>query len=371
MRICHIIVGTDVGGAEQSLRRLLLQSKTERQDYLVVSITTIGSVGQSLRDAGIRVEALGLAGLADVLPAFVKLRRLLREFAPDIVQTWMYHADLFGGLAARSVGIDRVVWGIRNTLVPSETRQQRLISRTCAALSWWLPKSIVCVAHASIQPYVEAGYDPSKMVVIGNGLDFGPFDRVLDASQMGSSTIETVTVTCIGRLHADKGQDLLLQAAARVATEKDVTFLFVGRDCSMDNPAFAKLVRDARVHHRIIAVGERSDVAEILARTTVFCLPSRTEGFPNALAEAMAMNRPCVAADVGDAAAVLGPTGILVPAQQPAKLAEALDRLLAMKATDRNTMGAASGQRVRSHFSIQTVLMRYSDLYKRISGGLV
>jgi glycosyltransferase involved in cell wall biosynthesis len=339
------------------------------RDFLIVSLTTIGPIGLDLQRRGFRVEALGLAGPLSMGATLFRLRRLLRGFAPDIVQTWMYHADLFGGLMARSLGL-KVVWSIRNTVVPSEGLAQRLISKLCAHLSWWLPRAIVCVAKSTVPPYVRAGYDPAKMVVIGNGLEFETFDRALTREKQRSGNV--ANILCVGRFHRDKGQDILLDAAVQLLSgRKDLSFVFAGRGCSWDNPTFRELVNRYGIGEHVVALGERSDIPELLTDATIFCLPSRTEGFPNGLAEAMAMNRACVAADVGDAADLLGGTGILVPAQRPAELANALARALSMPAAELDAMGMASGRRVRAEFSIQTARIRYLDLYQKIIEGMI
>lgn len=370
MRICHIIVGMNIGGAEQFLRRLL-QASNAPKEALVISLTTIGPIGLDLKNSGLRVEALEISGVTSLLTAFVRLRRILRDFNPDIVQTWMYHADLMGGLATRSLGMNCVVWGVRNTMVPKGNTRQRLISWLCAWLSRWLPKAIVCAAQASREPYIAAGYDARKMIVIGNGLVFDVYDASL-TNQHRMPLNAPPTILCVGRLHADKGQDILLEAAVTVlSTYKDVKFVFAGRGCTMENPDFRVLVERANIAGSVVALGERSDIPDILAGASIFCLPSRTEGFPNALIEAMAMERFCVCTDTGDAADVLGETGIVVPPQRPAQLAEALINALTMPAEERVAAGQRAGQRARSQFSIQTTLMRYLDLYQRIMRGVI
>lgn len=372
MRICHIIVGTNVGGAEQALRRLLQAEGAANQDRLVISLTTVGPVGREIRALGLQVEALGASGPLSAILAFLRLRKLLRDFAPDVVQTWMYHADIFGGLAARSLGLNCVFWGIRNTQVPSRTFFQRVLSFAGARLSNWVPRAIICVAHSSLEPYAKAGYRRDRMKVIGNGLDFVPYDRIV-ADHMIASPIPIAQhlrrIVSVGRFHTLKGQDILLEAGAELVAHEPATFVLVGRGCDNGNASFWNVVQKTGMRDHIIALGERTDVPEIMLGCSVFCLPSRTEGFPNVLLEAMALGMFCVASRAGDSARILGDTGILVSAGDPGALAAGLRTAMLMDPDERRRMGQMARGRARSLFSIDKIVSRYHDLYKAVLEG--
>ena len=119
IRVLHIIVDLDIGGAELMLKRLV-ESQQNRADYRlkVISLTGIGKVGRELQSSGVEVEAMGMRSALDTPRALWRLVRRIRAFRPDIVQTWMYHADLLGGLAARLAGNRNVIWGVRGTAIP-------------------------------------------------------------------------------------------------------------------------------------------------------------------------------------------------------------------------------------------------------------
>ena len=126
----------------------------------------------------------------------------------------------------------------------------------------------------------------------------------------------------VGRFHADKGQDNFVKATAIVAQHYPaVKFLLVGRDCDVNNAQLMKWLNEKGLQARFVMLGERSDVPVCLAAMDVFCMPSRTEGFPIGLGEAMATGLPCVATNVGDTAVLTGDTAILVPPQNAQALA--------------------------------------------------
>ncbi len=358
MKVAHVIVGLDVGGAEGALSRLVLAGGN---DVLVISLTDLGAIGKRLQANNVRVEALGLRAGWQAPIAFLRLVRMLRAFGPDVVQTWMYHADLIGGLAARLAGVGVVCWGVRNSLVPKTGMGQKLLSAICAWLSRTVPSAIVCVSKASIEPYARAGYDMSRARVIHNGVDLPAV-----IAQASPDARQLLRIGCVGRWHEDKGQDVLLAALGSLA-RTDFVLVLIGRGCSTDNDALMEHIRSSGLAaDRIELLGERSDVPALLATLDIFCMPSRTEGFPNGLAEAMASGRACVASDVGDAAELLDGTGTLVPPEYPAGLARALDRALDMTPTDREQMGTRSRERIGSHFSVQSMSRAYNALYREL-----
>lgn len=365
MRIVHVIVGLDVGGAERSLQNLVLSDTDAPREVLVVSLTRSGPVGNRLSGAGIRVVCLGMHGIVSGLLAFPRLVAVLWRFRADVVQSWMYHADLVGGLAARIAGVPAVVWGIRNSMVPGGSLKQRLVSRACARLSSSLPSAIVCVSEASISPYETAGYDATKMRVIRNGCPVGDFSAQRPRPRQGAAPI---VIGCVGRWHADKGQDILLRAAALVRQRRsDFRVVLAGRDCNHANQALRGMIADLGLEDSIALLGERHDVSAVLSGFDIFCMPSRTEGFPNCLAEAMASGLYCIATDTGDAGYLLGGAGRLVETASPEALAEALLGGMDLSEAARCDIGEHANARVQIHFSVAAMRDAYYGLYRNLT----
>jgi len=144
MRVVHIISGLGLGGAERMLARLCAEHLGQGLcEPVVISLGDEGVLGPQLRSTGIRVEALGMTGVAGAPLAIWRLTRLLRELKPQVVQTWLYHADIIGGLASRAGGIRALAWNIRCTAFGS-SRTTGMVVALAARLSRALPASIVC-----------------------------------------------------------------------------------------------------------------------------------------------------------------------------------------------------------------------------------
>ncbi|MBC7488667.1 MAG: glycosyltransferase [Glaciimonas sp.] len=371
-KIIHVIVSLNVGGAETMLKRLIMSSPESIPETVVVSLTTLGVIGESLRTHGVCVRTLGMSSFLHSPIALWRLIRLIRQYRPEIVQTWMYHADLLGGLAAHMAGNWHVIWGIRTTDISTGGCSATAIVRWfCARLSTWVPSVIVCAAEASRQSHIAVGYDATKMVVIPNGYNFAwlkaSFEERQSLREQCDITQNDVVVGSLGRFHSDKDQENFVRSAALLAQEyPQLRFLMVGRDLAWDNTQLVDWIVSTGFKERFVLLGERKDVPQCLAAMDIFCLHSRTEGFPNVLAEAMAMGLPCVTTDVGDAAMLLADTGVVVPQGDAMALAQGVEKLLAFDQKARHALGMRAKARVEAEFSMARARERYEEIYRQI-----
>jgi glycosyltransferase involved in cell wall biosynthesis len=372
----HVISGLGVGGAELMLARLV-ESPNGNPNHrnVVVSLTSTGKVGVQLKALGIEVHALDMRFALDMPRAFWRLVRLIRAVRPDVVQTWMYHADLLGGLAARMAGIKNVIWGIRTTDVSAGGgRATAGVRWLCARLSHWVPHTIVCAAEASRRVHLALGYRADCMVVIPNGFDLArlhvtPRQVAVLRSECGFAS-DTVVVGTLGRFNAVKDPKNFVGAAGLLGKKfPQVKFLMVGRDCDAANVQLMGWITATGFASNFVLLGERSDPAVCLAAMDVFCLSSRTEGFPNVVGEAMAMRKACVVTDVGDAAYLLGDCGVVVPKEDSAALADGMAKLLSLSAVDRAELGGRAHARIASEFTMERTRERFEAVYASVLAG--
>lgn len=370
-----MIVGLNVGGAESMLKRLLL-SHSDRNDihHIVISLTGLGEIGGQLIDKGLTVHCLKISSVFNLPIGFLQLRALLKQIHPSIVQTWMYHADLIGGLAARSVGIEAIIWGVRTTHI-TQGRVTIYIRKICALLSGWLPQIILCAARSSCRLHQDIGYKKSKMHVIPNGFSIGDEHNV----SVNGNTLRaelgindnSLLIVSVGRFNPDKDHETFIRAAQRVLAKRpEAKFVLVGRDLDRTNKTLTRSIQNSGIGSAVYLLGHRPDVSSILQCCDVFCLHSITEGFPNVLGEAMACQLPCVTTDVGDARYLLGDDKWVVPPKSPSVLADKIVILLSMSRSERGLLGAENADRIKTRFEMSAISDRYFDLYRLTSSCL-
>lgn len=374
MYVLHIITGLNVGGAELMLKRLV-ESHHGNASYrhVVISLTGVGAVGQQLQALGVDVQALGMRSPLDTPRVLWQLVRLIRLSRPDIVQTWMYHSDLLGGLAARLAGNRNVIWGIRTTEVKAGgSPATAVVRQMCAYLSRWVPHKIVCAAEASRCAHVALGYDAARMVVVPNGVDLTRWlttanQRTMLRTECGFNA-NHVVVGIVGRFSPVKDQENFVRAAGLLAQQHaHARFLMIGRGLDAENSELAHWISRTGHVDRFVLLGERADVQICLAAMDLFCLSSRTEGFPNVVGEAMATGLPCVVTDVGDAAMLVAATGVVVPKEDPVALAQGLTRVLAMVPDERRQLGQKAKARIHAEFTMARARERFEAIYKCVA----
>jgi glycosyltransferase involved in cell wall biosynthesis len=372
-RILHIITSLDVGGAQVSLLRLLSHLGDQFTSE-VVSLTTENIIGKQIRELGIPVHALGLRpGVPD--PRLVtRLAGVIRRFQPDLIQTWMYHADLSGGLAARIAGSPPVIWNIRHSLgnLRDLKSSTRLVVKACALASHCLPVKIICNAQAGLRSHAAVGYDIVKMLVIPNGFDLEEFHPDLHARlsvrhELGLPD-ETILIGLCGRFHPQKDHENFLQAAGILhRNNPEIRFVLWGKDVYLENTIFQQWISHYGLGECVHLLGPRTDSPRLNAALDIATLSAAFgEAFPNVVGEAMACEVPCVVTDVGDAALIVGDTGKVVPVRSASSLADAWEEMLIMPYQERILLGKNARKRMVEHFSLKKTTAAYAGLYQDI-----
>ncbi|MCP1632355.1 glycosyltransferase involved in cell wall biosynthesis [Kerstersia gyiorum] len=375
LRVTHIIGGLGQGGAEAVLLRLVAASASRCQ-HTVISLSDEGVYGAPLREAGAEVIALGASRGGGMWRAFRQLRQLLRNLRPDAVQTWMYHGNVIGGLAARSVGLNNVAWGIRNAGVSLEksSRLARLTFRLGAWCSGWLPRLIVCCAQDARVRHEQAGYVAEKLVTVPNGYDLARFTRDPAGRERlrreWKVDADTWLFGCVARWDPLKDHTNLLEAFARLRRdhpEAPLRCVLVGRDMDAANTALASLLQRLQLTDSVILAGPSQDIPAVMSALDTHVLSSLAEGFPNVVAEAMACGTLVVATDVGDAADIVGDAGWIVPARDADALAQGMAQAWQTDGEGRAERGRAS---VTARFGLERMAQRYEAIWEGLRARL-
>lgn len=371
MVVLHIIIDLTAGGAELMLKRLIASHRDHPEfRHVVLSLRGLGTVGPDLIAMGTEVRTLGVRSPASFPIAMRKLVSQIRSLDPDVVQTWMYHADLFGGLAARLAGKRPIVWNVRIAEIGPEmgvSRLTSLIRRACARLSGRLPDRIIYVAHSARRVHEAIGYAPDRGLLIPNGYRI-PDEVAAGLREELGVPPGAVLIGSAGRFNAQKDHRSFVAAAGEVADRHpDARFVLMGRGLVWENQVLAGWITATGRRDRFHLLGERHDLLRCLADLDLFCLHSIGEGFPNVVAEAMSVSVPCVVTDVGDAAYLLDDTGLVVPPSNPTALAAALCSLIAAGPEERKRLGARARQRIIERFSMDVIRRQYENLYNGLT----
>ena len=335
-------------------------------------------MGEKLKKNGIKVNGLGLRNFLDLPRIIIQLFKIIRAYKPDIVQTWMYHSDLIGGVVARFAGCNNVIWSIRNSDISINqkgvSKSTFLIMKLCSLLSFVIPRYIICVGGKAAAVHRDYGYFEKKLRIIRNGFNLNDFrissQKRFDTRMALSIPSDSLVIGSIARFNEYKDHFNYIKACGYLACEnKNVLFLLVGRNIDYNNLKLMEWINMTGFEKRFILLGERNDIPEILSCLDIFCLHSTSEGFPNALGEAMCSSLPCVSTNVGDVINLIGEAGIVVPPNDPNALKAGILDLCRMSKNQRRDLGNKARERIEKYYTIEKISGQYKELYIQVIGN--
>ena len=368
--VTHVITDLGDGGAQRSLYTLCKNEK--RCSHAVISLRGMGKYGSEFADIGVPVLCLNLPKGKVTLRGLWKLTQRLSDTKIDVVQCWMYHANLVGSLVAFLARPRRLNWGIRHSdLKPEDTpRGTRLVAKLGAYLSHFSPSLIICCAEAARQVHSGYGYAERKLMVIPNGYDL---ERLKPDPSRGERFREkhklegeVPLVGFAARLNPQKDHQNLL-CAVKILKEKGISVccVLVGTGLEPDSSPLADEIEKLELSDEIRLLGPEDDIPAFMNALDIHVMSSSFgEAFPNVLAEAMACGTPCVATDVGDASIIVGEMGRVVPSQEPLQLADGVESLLEIRATPKwRQLQQGARQRIEENFSIEQFCQKHYDAW--------
>lgn len=363
--VCLVITDLNVGGAEKALVNLAIGLPKALWKVSVINLGGEEPLAEVLRADGLEVRCLAVSKRKPV-QAVRKMARAMQELRPQVVQSFMFHANVAGRLGARLARVPWVIGGLR--VAEHQKAWHLTLDRFTARLSL----GSVCVSEG-VRRFSQTygGLKSDRLCVIPNGVDVRPFDqaKALDRKELGLPDEASVSLF-IGRLDAQKGLPFLLDAAEAVAAQRpDWHLVMMGREGSESEWFHSRVGQSEILRKHVHWLGFRSDVGVLLKMSDVLVLPSLWEGMPNVVLEAMAANRAVIGTDVeGTNELVLpGKTGWIVPPENAPALAEAIGESITNPAQTRR-FGASGRARVEAHYTLDRTVEAYDRLWSGVLG---
>ena len=347
------------------LTRIAMYDFGSETRQIVVSLTEEDVHATTLRDAELEVHSMGMPRGRPTWSGVSQLTKTIRRFRPDVMMTWMYHADLLGTLAAPLSGSPPVIWCLRcsNLDLSCHPRLTRWTIASLARLSR-LPAAVAHNSRAGRAAHAELGYRPRRWTYLPNGFDLDEWhpdaaDREAVRRGLGLESGHKA-VGLVARIDPEKDHANFLAAAARVAAIlPDIRFVLIGR--GTETLEIPDALREC-----VTVLGERRDIPRLLRGLDIATLCSRSEGFPNTVGEAMATAVPCIVTDVGDAAEIVGETGIVIPPHNSSALAAAIVSMIEEGENSRANRGQAARDRIKKNWSICRIAHLYQELWRDV-----
>jgi len=374
MKICHIITDLDVGGAESMLFSLVSNSNMHTDfNHYIVSLKGDGIYGKKLMETGAPVYSLNMQRSVFGGFSVFKLLKVLKKIRPDILHTWLYHADVaglvFGILFQKNMPI---IWNLRcsDMDLTHYSYRTRLILWALVLLSH-LPDAVIANSQSGKNYHIQKGYKPGLWKIIPNGFntekykpDHANRDRFRTALGIKNSD---VVIGMIARYDPMKDHNNFLSAANKLVKKiSTVHFILVGRGINESNRELMREIRRNNLGAYIHLIEETDKVEKIIPGFDISTLSSMSEGFPNIIGESMACGVPCVCTDTGDSGILIGDTGKVVQRKNAEALANAWMSLIELSKEKRTDLGLKARQRILNYYTIQRIVEQYEQFYASI-----
>lgn len=352
----------DKGGAQVQLKNIVLESKVNGLSVEVINLGSSNSdLARVLDSNNIKVHNLNV-GVNGILSAikFIALYFHKNKNNSILLQSWMYHCNLLSVMCKMFKRDLKIIWSIRRSDIPSK-KNTRIIAYLCSKFSHIIPNVILTNSLSGMKNHINYGFCENKMRFLPNLIDtdkhnFDFSDRLSIRNELGIPEKDIVLIS-VGRLNYDKGYDIACEALSGLKYK--CHYIFIGRDVSKID--FKKYHINKNV--KINLIEEVSDPTPYFSASDIFILPSRTEGFPNVLVEAMSNGKYCICTDVGDTKSIMRSESNIVAKENSRELLKKINEAMDMSKSSRDKVSQALKKLAFDNYSKEKVFKNYLSIY--------
>lgn len=363
MKILYVVPDLVVGGVSTVV---LSNIKELKKRGCLIELVTMKTIIDPKSHDDISYKSLNINSPKDVFRSLTKFEIIIKKFKPDIIHSHTYNANML-------VRIHSLIYNSKIVKICNEHGTYR---KGANVMPWFLfkvtrkiPDYFANVSHSSLKSYINNGLcNPKKCVVLYNGIELDKFKKNKELGAITRSkyslTEEQILFGYVGRLSKEKDVSNLLQAVKilKDISRKDFKLIIVG-----DGPESNGLINFVNLHNlndKVFFIGEKNDVIPYLSMIDILVLPSKTEGLPTVLLEAMAMECMIVSTNCGGVQEILnGTKSYIAPIENPYQLANQMNKVLTLDPEVRKVYGKDYRNKIISTFSINNTVNEIYNLY--------
>ena len=367
-KILYITPGIESGGAENILFNIVKSKNIE--EVIIISLTDIGFYGMRLINQGYKVYALNMQKNFLLVFKFIYLVILIKKFRPKYIHTWLYHANLIGGIAGKIARVKRIYWSIHHDYEYSNFMMM-IEMKILTILSYLIPNKIIYCSKMVQKNHIKNGYKKSISQTIENGISTSQFKpnkkfrkELRNQFNIGN---DCLLLGNVSRYHPIKDHENLFKALSLLNKEKiNFKCILVGRGLINTNKDLLKKIKKFNLSDKVILYGKSFEIYKIMAGLDLHILSSKKEAFGMVLLEAMSTGIPCLSTDVGEAKNIIGNTGWIVNVSDPSALAFKISKIVNEK-INLDTFSSLRRERILRKYSLEKMIKSYSEIYKEIN----
>lgn len=368
MKILHIIPNLNSGGAEKMLVKIL-ENDTENEN-IVITLFKAGFYEKRVKELNVDLVELELFSLKTFFSRIPLLFSKCREV--DLIHSWMYYSNIFS-LFLKFLFRKRIVWNIRRSHIEkSEMKSSTYYAIKLNSLFAEKADMIIYNSYMGKKAHEKFGFKNKDVIVLPNG--FEKNDRIKQFSDSSKELFrdsfgEYKHLFCnVARWEPLKDHKNLLEAMSILKYKNiDYHLLLCGKNIDYKNKELVDLLECFELGDKVTLLGERTDIEEIMNYCDLYISSSRSEGFPNVLGEAMKNNLLVVTTDAGDSKFIIQNDNLIVPVNNPIKLADKICSVLSYSEELKTKIINDSKERVNKEFNIEKIVLEYNTFYKGVT----
>ena len=372
MKIVHIITSMNKGGAETTLFKILEYANNIKSEdkHIIITFAKFNYFESKIANLNYEFYKINFINKFLFFFYFIKLFNILKEIRPDVVECWMYHASFLGGLAAKLLGIKKIIWNIRHSNFKfTKTKFSTIIViKLCSYLSKIIPNKIIYCSNSSYKFHSSIGYKSSKKLIIHNGYNKTNFNNIARNNDFKNSQ---VTFGFIGRYSPQKNIEMYLRALSvfihKYELKKiNISVLMYGKNIDSNNKKLLNIIKKNNLSSFVELRGYVDDVTVALEQINFLGLSSSYgESFPNVLAEAMLLGVPCFSTDVGEAQNILSNYGKISQVNDILGFSKSIEDyyMLCNSKRDYLNLSEACTKHIMDNYSIDKMYYKYEKLW--------
>ena len=367
MKILHIITDLGQGGTEGMLNRL--SSTLTDHQYLIVTLGKKKEMDKSFKKNKITVINLNLEFNLIFFKKLLFLYKLIKDFNPDIVHTWLAPADLIGGIISYFAGKKNIIWSIRHSNLDRYLSfRGKFLIKILSLFSYKIPQKIVSNSEAGKKYFIEKGYCKNKIIVIPNGfhLDYYKENLAIRAKFRKKLKIKKnhIIVGSVGRYVELKNYNLFIRIAKQLSKkDKNFRFMLIGNQMSRKNKVLVNLLKNENLLEKFYLLGEKKNINEYYNVMDFYIHTSKTEGFSNAVAESMSSSVITFATDAGDTKKIICNDYFLLKEKKFINMCEKIIYISKLNFKNFNSIRKKMRKKIEFNFDIHKIKNLYENVY--------
>jgi glycosyltransferase involved in cell wall biosynthesis len=363
VRIFHILTSLEHGGAQFIASKLILDDN-KSFNHIVFALVDLGPYKPILINKGIEVISTKSSNFFSILRAAINCYIGNR---PDIVHTWMYHADLIGLILSIFFKKHKLIWSLHHANPVENKFLTRVIIRVCKFFSAYIPDKIVACSQLASQNHIQYGYSMNNMIVIENGINFENYSNKTKTLENYNFNKNKIVIGHIARWHPIKGHKVFIEMASNLYKKnKKYSFILVGTGINWGNKELVKLLTNYELIDAVELLGERKDINIILNNLDIYISTSINESFSLTLVEAIACRVLSISSDTGIARDALSDKLCIVDIGDPSQLIETVKTLVSLPVDNILEIVNDSYEKIHGRFEENIMFDKYHNLYLSI-----